>query len=120
MHVPAQSFKGGERSKDQHRTSVRCRRKENQKVKDNSLRNRIEGNWKQLRGSVRQEWGKLTHHDVEQIKGQVEVLAGKIQERYGVTEAEARKQIDHWVSQFQAQQGEPSNSDTSANEPLSR
>jgi uncharacterized protein YjbJ (UPF0337 family) len=84
-------------------------------MQDNSLRNRIQGNWKQLSGSVRQEWGKLTHSDVEQIKGQVEVLAGKIQERYGVTEAEARKQIDQWVSKFQAHQREQSNSDTSAN-----
>jgi hypothetical protein len=71
MHVLAQSFKGGERSKDWQSTSVRSRRKEYQKVKDNSLQNRIEGNWKQLSGSVRQEWGKLTHNDVEQIKGQV-------------------------------------------------
>ncbi len=89
-------------------------------MKDDSLRNWIEANWKQLSGRVRQEWGKLTHNDVEQINGQLEVLAGKIQERYGVTAAEARKQIDQWVSKFQAQQREPSNSDTSANEPPSR
>ncbi len=90
-------------------------------MKDDSLRNWIEANWKQLSGRVRQEWGKLTHNDVEQIKGQLELLAGKIQERYGVTAAEARKQIDQWVSKFQAQHREPSNSDdTSANVPLSR
>ncbi len=82
---------------------------------DNSLQNRIQGNWKQLSGSVRQEWGKLTHNDVEQIKGDVEVLAGKIQDRYGVTEAEARKQIEQWASKFHAQQTEQSDSNTSAN-----
>jgi len=84
-------------------------------VKDNSLRDRIQGNWKQLSGNARHEWGKLTHNDVEQVKGDVEVLAGKIQERYGVTEAEARKQIEQWASKFHAHQTEQSNSDTSAN-----
>jgi uncharacterized protein YjbJ (UPF0337 family) len=88
-------------------------------MKDNSLHNKIQGNWKQLTGSVYHEWGKLTHNDVEQIKGDIEVLAGKIQERYGVTETEARQQIKRWVSKFQAQEQthatEPSNSETPAN-----
>ena len=89
-------------------------------MKDNSLRNRIQGNWKLMSGSVRHEWGKLSHNDVEQIKGNVEVLAGKIQDRYGVAEAEARKQIEQWASKFQAQQTDAqqtdqSNSNTSTN-----
>ena len=84
-------------------------------MKDNSLQDRIQGNWKQLSGGVRHEWGKLTHNDVEQIKGDVEMLAGKIEERYGVTKAEAKKQIDRWASEFQAHQKEHSNSNTSAN-----
>jgi len=83
---------------------------------DNSLRDRIQGNWKQLSGSVVREWGKLTHNDVEQIKGDVEVLAGKIQQRYGVTEAEASKQIKNWVDMFHAKQTGQSNSDTSTNQ----
>ena len=73
-------------------------------MKDDSLQNRIQGNWKQMSGSVRHEWGKLSHNDVEQIKGDVEVLAGKIQERYGVTEAEARKQIEQWANKFHTHQ----------------
>ncbi len=77
-------------------------------MKDNSLQNRIHGNWKQMSGSVRHEWGKLTHNDVEQIKGDVEVLSGKIQHHYGVAEADARKQIEQWASKFQAQQTDPS------------
>jgi len=83
-------------------------------VTDNSLQDRIQGNWKQLQGSVRHQWGKLTHNDVEEIKGDVEVLAGKIQERYSVTKAEAKKQIDRWASEFQAHQTEQSKSDTPA------
>jgi len=84
-------------------------------VKDDSLQNRIQGNWKLMSGSVRHEWGKLTHNDVEQIKGDVEVLSGKIQHHYGVAEAEARKQIEQWASKFQAQQTDQSSSNTSTN-----
>ena len=84
-------------------------------MKDNSLHDRIEGNWKQLSGGVRHEWGKLTHNDVEEIKGDVEMLAGKIEERYGVTKAEARRQIGRWVIQFLAHKVEQSKSDTPAN-----
>lgn len=83
-------------------------------MQDNSLQDRIQGNWKQLSGSVRHEWGKLTHNDVEQVKGDVEVLTGKIQDRYGVTKAEATKQIDHWSSKFQAHQTDQSDSSTQA------
>jgi uncharacterized protein YjbJ (UPF0337 family) len=94
---------------------MRSNRKENEQVKDNSLQERIQGNWKQLSGAVHHEWGKLTHNDVDQIKGDVEILAGKIEERYGVTKAEAKKQIDQWASQYHAHQTEQSSSDTQAN-----
>ena len=75
-------------------------------MKDSSLHDRVHGNWKQLHGKVRQQWGKLTHNDVEEIKGDAEVLAGKIQEHYGVTKAEALKQIDKWAGVFNAHQAE--------------
>ncbi len=73
-----------------------------------------------MSGSVRHEWGKLTHNDVEQIKGNVEALSGMIQDRYGVAEADARKQIEQWANKFHAQQTEaqqtdPSSSTTSTN-----
>src|SRR5712692_9111962 len=102
-HVTAPPCKRGGRSNDQRSSYIRNKRKENQKVKDDSLQNRIQGNWKQMSGSVRHEWGKLTHNDVEQIKGDVEVLSGKIQHHYGVEEAEARKQIEQWAIKFLAQ-----------------
>lgn len=54
----------------------------------------IEGNWKQYTGSVQEKWGKLTDDDITTIAGQRTQLAGKIQERYGVTKAEAHKQLD--------------------------
>jgi uncharacterized protein YjbJ (UPF0337 family) len=113
-NYPTLYGKGG-KSKDQRSTSLLRKRKENQKVTDNSLRERIQGNWKQLSGGVRHEWGKLSHNDVEQVKGDVEVLAGKIEERYGVTKAEARKQIEQWANKIHTHQMEQSQSDTPAN-----
>ena len=62
--------------------------------------NRIQGNWKQITGSVKQEWGKLTDDDLAQADGEREKLAGKIQDRYGITQAEANKQIDNWANKL--------------------
>jgi uncharacterized protein YjbJ (UPF0337 family) len=56
----------------------------------------IEGNWKQFTGHIQRQWGKLTNDDLQQAKGSQKELAGKIQERYGVTKEEAQRQIDEW------------------------
>jgi uncharacterized protein YjbJ (UPF0337 family) len=59
--------------------------------------NRVEGNWKQLRGKAKQQWGKLTDDDLTYVAGRREELAGKIQERYGVAKDAAQKQADEWA-----------------------
>ncbi len=56
----------------------------------------IQGNWKQLKGKLKEQWGKLTDDDLDVIEGKREVLAGKIQERYGVTKDEAEKHVKEW------------------------
>jgi uncharacterized protein YjbJ (UPF0337 family) len=58
--------------------------------------NRVEGNWKQMKGAVKQQWGKLTDDDLTQINGSQEKLEGIIQERYGIAKDETRKQLDTW------------------------
>ncbi|MCB2002718.1 MAG: CsbD family protein [Rhodoferax sp.] len=57
---------------------------------------RIEGNWKQLTGKAKVQWGKLTDDDLDVIAGRREQLSGKLQERYGIAKDEAEKQIDTW------------------------
>ena len=57
---------------------------------------RIEGNWKQFSGKVRQQWGKLTDDDLDLIDGRREELAGRIQEVYGISKDEAEKQIERF------------------------
>lgn len=59
---------------------------------------RFEGNWKQVKGKAREQWGKLTDDDVDVIAGRRDQLAGKIQERYGVAKDEAERQISDWES----------------------
>lgn len=57
----------------------------------------VEGNWKQLKGKAREQWGKLTDSDFEQIAGKKDQLVGLIQERYGISKDEAQKQADEWA-----------------------
>jgi uncharacterized protein YjbJ (UPF0337 family) len=61
-------------------------------------KNWLEGNWKQVKGKVREKWGRLTDDDLEAINGSREQLEGKIQERYGIARDQIRKDIDVWFS----------------------
>lgn len=54
---------------------------------------RVEGNWKQLKGKIKQQWGKLTDDDLDRIEGKREQLAGILQERYGIARDEAERQM---------------------------
>mgnify|MGYP003551664119 CR=1 FL=1 len=56
----------------------------------------LKGQWTQLKGSVREKWGKLTDDELDVIAGKREQLAGKIQETYGVSKDEVEKQISEW------------------------
>lgn len=57
---------------------------------------RIEGGWTQLKGSAKQRWGKLTDDQLDVVAGKRDVMAGKIQEAYGITKDEAEKQLSAW------------------------
>jgi uncharacterized protein YjbJ (UPF0337 family) len=56
--------------------------------------------WKQFKGKAVEQWGKLTDDDLDVIDGKREQLAGRIQERYGVTREEAEKQVEQWQSSW--------------------
>lgn len=57
----------------------------------------FEGKWKQLKGSVKQRWGKLTDDDITRMSGKKDELVGKLQERYGITKEQAQKEADEWA-----------------------
>ena len=66
----------------------------------------LEGNWKQIKGSIRERWGKLTDDDLEVIAGHRDRFIGKVQERYGYAREEAQKRADEWVAWLRAPQTE--------------
>ena len=57
----------------------------------------IAGKWKQLKGTAKQQWGKLTDDQLEVIGGKRDQLAGKIQETYGISQDETEKQLNEWL-----------------------
>jgi uncharacterized protein YjbJ (UPF0337 family) len=53
---------------------------------------------KQLRGKIKQQWRKLTDAEIDAIEGNTEILAGKLQERYGWEREEAERQVKDFSS----------------------
>jgi uncharacterized protein YjbJ (UPF0337 family) len=54
------------------------------------------GNWKQISGKVKSQWGKLTDDELTEIDGHRDQLVGKIQEAYGIGKDEAERQVKDW------------------------
>lgn len=61
----------------------------------------LEGNWKQLRGHVKEMWGRLTDDELDQIAGRRDVLEGKLQEKYGYTRQEAEDAINEFLDRVE-------------------
>ena len=57
---------------------------------------RIEGNWKQFTGKVKEKWGDLTDDDLARVNGNREQLEGVLQQRYGYAKDKAKEEIDTW------------------------
>jgi uncharacterized protein YjbJ (UPF0337 family) len=57
---------------------------------------RIEGNWKQFSGKVKEKWGQLTDDDLAKVNGNREQLEGILQQRYGYAKDKAKAEIDQW------------------------
>jgi uncharacterized protein YjbJ (UPF0337 family) len=60
---------------------------------------RIEGNWKQAKGKVKEKWGKLTDDDLDVVAGKRDQLEGKIQEQYGYAKDQVRREVDSWLKE---------------------
>ncbi|MHB1948109.1 MAG: CsbD family protein [Gammaproteobacteria bacterium] len=59
----------------------------------------VKGKWHEMKGKVKQQWGKITDDDITQMKGSFEELAGTIQKRYGYQKDQAEKEIQKFVEQ---------------------
>jgi uncharacterized protein YjbJ (UPF0337 family) len=56
----------------------------------------LKGNWKQFKGQIQEQWGRLTNDDMDMIEGEYEQLLGRIQERYGYSREEAEQEVDDY------------------------
>ena len=58
--------------------------------------------WRQLKGKVREQWGRLTNDEIDQLEGRYDQLVGKVQERYGRSREEASREVDAFLKQSAA------------------
>lgn len=63
--------------------------------------NRIEGNWKQFKGKIKEKWGDLTDDEIDKMEGSREQFEGKIQEKYGLAKDQAKRNVDDWLNTLQ-------------------
>lgn len=60
----------------------------------------LRGKWNQIKGEIKQQWGRLTDDEIAQIEGQRDELVGKIQEKYGYAREEAEAEVDEFLSKY--------------------
>jgi uncharacterized protein YjbJ (UPF0337 family) len=58
---------------------------------------RVKGNWKEVQGQAKQQWGKLTDDDLSVIEGRREELEGTLQKRYGYAKDKVKAEVDTWL-----------------------
>ena len=59
----------------------------------------VKGMWHQWKGAAKSQWGKLTDDDLTQAEGDVEKLAGRVQERYGYAKEKARDEVNRFLAE---------------------
>lgn len=67
---------------------------------------RFEGNWKQFKGDLKKQWGKLTDDDLLIIEGNYDKFEGRVQERYGNKREEVKRWTDEWFKKHHPIQSE--------------
>jgi len=58
----------------------------------------MEGDWKVLKGKIKEKWGKLTDDDLKVIEGARDQIAGKLQARYGYAKEQAEKELHEFCN----------------------
>jgi uncharacterized protein YjbJ (UPF0337 family) len=66
----------------------------------------LQGKWPELKGQVKQHWGKLTADDLTRLSGTTAELVGVLRQRYGYGQAQAKIEIDQWLSDHEARPAE--------------
>lgn len=58
----------------------------------------LEGQWKQLRGKIKETWGELTDDDLDRANGKYDQMVGVLQERYGYSKADAEREFSSFLN----------------------
>ena len=58
----------------------------------------LQGKWAQLKGKIKEQWGKLTDDEIDQLDGRKDQLVCKVQERYGIARDQAARDVDNWLN----------------------
>jgi uncharacterized protein YjbJ (UPF0337 family) len=59
--------------------------------------NRVEGNWKQFKGMIKEKWGQLTDDEIDKMEGSREQFEGKLQEKYGIGKDQVKRNVEDWL-----------------------
>jgi uncharacterized protein YjbJ (UPF0337 family) len=60
----------------------------------------LKGKWKEMKGAIKEKWGKLTDDDLTELEGKEEKLLGLLQKRYGYTEDKAKKEYNDFIDRY--------------------
>lgn len=66
----------------------------------------FKGSWNELKGKVKEKWGRLTDNDLTTIDGKRDQLVGRLQKTYGYAKDRAEKEISEWEKSFSAESRE--------------
>jgi uncharacterized protein YjbJ (UPF0337 family) len=61
----------------------------------------LEGKWKEIKGQVKEKWGKLTDDDLTVVEGKVEKLLGVLQKKYGYSREKVEKEYRDFISRYE-------------------
>jgi len=83
-------------------------------------KNKFAGKWHELKGKIRENWGKLTHDEVEMVDGKTEKLSGLLQKKYGLSKEQAEREINQLCESCESCESSeytPRNKTRGSNEP---
>jgi uncharacterized protein YjbJ (UPF0337 family) len=77
-----------------HAAAAQAARGASQLLESEMNEDRMGGNWKQFKGKIKEQWGKLTDDDLDVIAGKRDQLLGRIQQRHGLARDEAEREVE--------------------------
>jgi uncharacterized protein YjbJ (UPF0337 family) len=89
--------KGGEPSREFPVSAIKTRRA-------NMNEDILKGKWKEIKGGVKEQWGKLTEDDLAQVEGNTEKLLGLLQEKYGYAKDKAEQEYRSFIARYKGKQ----------------